>query len=224
MTYKYWEIRREIYNEDPEKKMHRFRSIKECRKLFKTEFWVLFSCQLVCMLLILISEIFHWPPLYFLVFLVLSVILMIVDEKIGEKRYNSPARAEELRANQVAYDAYIQEIKEILRRCKVDTPKKRDLLKAECREHLGKQTKPWSMMNTRIYDVFIGIPIGSLITVFMTQENTQIAIPGIAIILVGIVMIVFFKLLNKVLYYAQGNYKDQYLLDVLNEIEYSENI
>lgn len=224
MTYKYWEIRREIYNEETEKKMHRSRSIKECRKLYKPGFWFLFFVQLVCMLLILIAATCNWHPLYILGFLVMSVVLMAVGERIGEKRYNSSARAKELRENQVTYDAYIQEIKEILQRCNIDTEKKRDLLKAECRERLGKQNKPWSIMNTRIYDVFIGIPIGSLITVFMTQENTQITIPGITIIFVGIVMIVFSTLINKVLYYAQGNFKDQYLLDVLNEIEYSESV
>lgn len=224
MTYKYWEIRREVYNENPEKKMHGFRSIKDCRKLYKTRFWFLFLGQLVCMLLILIAAACNWNPLYILGFLVVSVVLMTVDEIIGEKRYNTSARAEELRENRVVYDAYIQEIKDILQRCNIDTEKKRDLLKAECRERVDKQNKPWSMMNTRIYDVFIGIPIGSLITVFMTQENTQITIPGITIVFVGIVMIVFSKLINKVLYYAQGNFKDQYLLDVLNEIEYSESI
>lgn len=224
MTYKYWEIRREVYNKDPEKKMHRSRSIKECRKLYKPGFWLMFFSLFGCVLLMSISATCNWHPLYFFVFFVLSVIIMVVGEIIGEKCYNSSARAEELRKNRVVYDEYIQEIKDILRRCNIDTEKKRDLLKEECRERLGKQKKPWSMMNTRIYDVFIGIPIGSLITVLMTQENIQITIPGVAIILVGIIMIMFSKLINKLLYYAYGNFKDQYLLDVLNEIEYSERV
>lgn len=45
MTYKYYDVRRDIYNECSDKSLKKFRTFKEMRKLFKLKFWIIWLCQ-----------------------------------------------------------------------------------------------------------------------------------------------------------------------------------
>ena len=51
MTYKYYDVRRDIYNECSDKSLKKFRTFKEMRKLFKLKFWIIFVLMMICLIL-----------------------------------------------------------------------------------------------------------------------------------------------------------------------------
>lgn len=77
-------------------------------------------------------------------------------------------------------------------------------------------------ISSKIYDVAIGVPLGALVSaiIFKSSGEDTLITNIIAVILLGFMIIGIVKAVNQLRYYSEGYFKDQYLLDVLNELEY----
>ena len=77
-------------------------------------------------------------------------------------------------------------------------------------------------ISSKIYDVSIGVPLGSFVSalIFKSSSEDTIIINIFAVILFGLMIIGIVKAVNKLRYYSEGYFKDKYLLEALNELEY----
>lgn len=122
------------------------------------------------------------------------------------------------------YEQYIQELKAVLSSCGIDSSHKRKALKSECMASLEKQAKPYNTISANAYNILIGIPIGAIVSAIMYENNDSAALTQIVgLIMVGLLIIGFSKAFKTLTYYSDGHFKDRYLLEVLNELEYAED-
>ena len=70
--------------------------------------------------------------------------------------------------------------------------------------------------------MLVGVPLGAFISALIYKSESADVIIGqlIAIIIMGLMIIGVANIFKKITYYSDGHFKDQYLLDVLNELEY----
>ena len=222
MTYKYLEVRREIYEECSEKALKRFRTFKEMRTLLRTFHWILLTLMLLCCIAVILITILPISNLWGLIPAIVTAGVSIVGEFKIEKNYNKEARNKELEEHHLAYDEYINNIKNILERNGINTVSKRALLKVECNEVLDKHKKKHDNVKNRVFDILIGVPLGALISALIYQNNEAIISQIFGIIIFGCIIIFVSNFIRKVKFYSDGYFKDKHLLDALNEIEYSE--
>ena len=70
--------------------------------------------------------------------------------------------------------------------------------------------------------MLIGVPLGALISalIYKSEGSDIIVTQIISIIVIGLMIIGIANAIKKLSYYSDGHFKDQYLLDALNESEY----
>ena len=113
-------------------------------------------------------------------------------------------------------------IKRVLDKNGIDTAQKRELLKNECIEILDKHKQKYISVKSRVFDMLIGVPLGALISSLIYQNNTSVINQILVIIMLGLIIIGFSNIIKKIKFYSDGYFKDKHLLDVLNEVQYSE--
>ena len=77
-------------------------------------------------------------------------------------------------------------------------------------------------MKARVLDMLIFTPAGIIIAGLINKTGFTEAnmLMALFIIIFGAVIVGVISLLHWVIYYSVGYYKDRYLLDVLNELQY----
>jgi hypothetical protein len=58
MTYKYLEVRREIYEKNPSNKINSYRSFSEMMRLFKLPFWIMLGILVITFISLVAITIF----------------------------------------------------------------------------------------------------------------------------------------------------------------------
>ncbi len=224
ITYKYLEVRREVYNQCSSKAPKRVRSYSDIKKLFKKSFWALLSILIVaCVAFVLLVVLFPQHP-YYLIPVPVALLIPIVLEFRCEKIYNSEERNHELAEIRGAYEHYIQEIKVVFNSCGINSPQKRAVLKEECKASLEGQTKSHNAIVSNVYSICVGVPLGAIVSAIIYSHNNDIEVtPMIAMIMLGLIIIGFCKLHKIFMYYSEGYFKDRYLLNILDELEYAED-
>lgn len=221
MTYKYYNVRRDIYESCSDKKLKGFRSWSEIKKLFNTFHWAM----LIVAILLLASAIVIYvlPINYFwcLIPMTLYVPCEIVMELKFDSLLNKEARNDEMERQSNAYKEYIEQIQTVLRKNGIDTIVKRNSLKNECESILKKYEARYAFVNNRAFDYLIGVPIGALISSLIHQESDTLLNVIILVIFAGMLLIGIVKIVKKIAFYKDGYFKDKQLLDALQEIEYS---
>lgn len=71
--------------------------------------------------------------------------------------------------------------------------------------------------------MLIGVPLGSIVSTIMYANGGSIVAAQILIIIFGLIVIGVSRAFKTLTYYSDGHFKDRYLLEVLNELEYVEN-
>lgn len=224
MTHKYFEVRREVYSKCFDKALKKNRSFNEMKKLFKKSYWAMLAV-LICSMVAFVLLAFFIPekPYYFIPVPVVFLVPIILEFSC-EKIYNAGERNRELTEAKGAYEQYIQELKAVLSSCGIDSSHKRKALKSECMASLEKQAKPYNTISANAYNILIGIPIGAIVSAIMYENNDSAALTQIVgLIMVGLLIIGFSKAFKALTYYSDGHFKDRYLLEVLNELEYAED-
>lgn len=222
MTYKYLYVRRAIYEENPVGKLSRYRNWSDMARLFKLPYWIMLGVLLISIVFLILIAIygFNSPLMGIPVILIVSVV--VLTEILREKYlFNDSVRATELSERMQNYELYVTKIKEILRNHGIDTPEKIAKLKAECETALKMREEKFAKINSKIVDMLIGVPLGALIASIIYAGNDAIPAAIGSIIIIGIAVLGVIQIIRKINYYSDGYFKDRYLLDAINELDYS---
>lgn len=223
MTHKYFRVRDDIYDNCTDKGMKKFRTVKEIKQLFKPFHWALLGISialLIVMVVIVFSKINDW-------WAIIPAIVLFIGLVVSEYRFNrfldKDAREKELQSLSEEYEKYINSIYNILISHGINNENKRNLLKTECEMSLESHKNKYKLFGAGIFEQLIGVPVGALISSIIYKNSDAIVPKIIVVIVIGALIIGVIKLIKFVKYYADGYLKDEKLLDVLEEIEYSMN-
>ena len=108
MTHRYYKIRREIFEDNSEKPLKKFRSGSDLKELFKPFHWTVLVLTIVSFIAFIVNKLWCIFPLL--------VIILLTDlwEYKAEKFYNKDARKKELMSIDCDYENYLKSIYEIL--------------------------------------------------------------------------------------------------------------
>ena len=132
MTYRYYNIRREINNDNSEKGLKGFRSLKELKSLFTPFHWIVFIAIILSLVALLFTAFFSTNKLWCSIPLVILVVLVNIWEYKCEKLYNQKAREKELNDIDEKYKQYLNNTYEILKKNGINTREQLLILKNEC--------------------------------------------------------------------------------------------
>ncbi|MFT3983754.1 MAG: hypothetical protein QM697_07590 [Lachnospiraceae bacterium] len=225
MTQKYLYVRREIYEQKLASKLNSTRHLTDMVRLFKCSLWVMLGLMvvsLIWMIVLLISN----PATPFIFFpisliIVISILIQIPKEKY---LYKESVRKEELEGLYDSYQLYISCIWNILKKHDIDSPQKVLQLKLECETALAAQKERYDKIGSKIYDTLIGVPLGALIASIIYTGSDVILTAIVWVVFIGIALAGFNKVIQAVYFYTDGYFKDKYLLDILNELNYSQKM
>ncbi len=220
MTYRYYKIRREIFEDDSEKPLKKFRSGSDLKELFKPFHWIVFSLMIASLIAIIIISIFVTNKLWNAVPLLIIILLTDLWDYKAEKFYNKDARKKELISIDCDYENYLKSIYEILQNNGIESEKELNILIDECSKVLEKRDNRFQFIKSKAYEIFLGIPIGALITSLINQNSEKIPPQIVTVLLLGLLIYPIFSFAKFVLNYADGYQKDQSLLKALNEMKY----
>lgn len=224
MTYKYQYIRHDIYEKNPASKLKSYRSLKVMAQLFKLPYWILIGitfCSLVSLLILTIINPYNkFMLIPMIVIFLVYMIIPIIREKFI---FNDSARTDELSDRNKNYNEYISEVKSILTEHGIDSSEKLINLKTECETAIKTCEDKYSKINSKIIDMLIGVPLGALVASIIYKNNDAVPASIVAIIVIGLSILGIAQLIRIIQYYSEGYFKDKYLLDAINELEYSKN-
>ncbi len=225
MTYKYLNIRRAIYEKDPASKLKSVRSLADMIRLFRLPYWIMLGVLLLAIFILVIISIINYRSPYVFIPVIMIVLVSIFSQIPREKYlFNLSARADELSEQMQYYEQYISDIWSILRDYGINSSEKVMKLKTECEIALKIHEDKFTRINSKIADMLIGVPLGALIASIIYADSDVVPIGIGVLILIGLIVIGVVKLIRSISYYSEGYFKDKYLLDAINELEYSENI
>lgn len=220
MTYKYYDVRRDIYNECSDKPLKKFRTFKEMRKLFKLKFWIIFVLMMICLILMGVLSLCLPNKGWYFIPTIILIILSIISEIQGESLYNSAERKKEIDKQSKCYDEYVKNIITVLNSNGLCTKGQWSQLKEECKLKLESHESSYKSIGNQIYNILIGVPLGALISSLIYKNSDAVVKSIIKIIILGIVCILIVKILKKITFYTDGYFKDEYLMSALCELDY----
>ena len=155
-----------------------------------------------------------------IIFLLIIILLTDLWDYKAEKFYNKDARKKELMSIDCDYENYLKSIYEILHNNGIESEKELNILIDECSKVLEKRDNRFQFIKSKAYEIFLGIPIGALITSLINQNSEKIPVQIVTALLLGLLIYPIFSLVKFVSNYADGYQKDQSLLKALNEMKY----
>ncbi len=223
MTYKYYDVRREVYDKCSDKTLKRTRSLKDLRRLFKWYAWVIMSLLPISMIAFIILVYAFPEKPYYLIPCAAAFIVTAIWEFRSERIYNAGERYRELEEVKNNYLQYIRNVKGVLNSCGIDSRKKLDALKNECNVRLASHTKPYKSVSSTTYNMLISVPLGAVVSSIIYRNSGDTAVAQIVgLLMFGLMIIGICKGFKALSFYADGYFKDRYLLEVLNELDYSD--
>ena len=225
MTIIYHNVRRAVYEEEPAKLLNKSRSFRDMAKLFKRPYWAMFILLLLSAISIIALSILIltfsinvlWIALPIGIILAISIIVSLPKEK---HLYNHEQRSIELEDRKRNYKVFIEKIRKILICNGIDTYSKLAELEKECQGILKLHHDKFSSVNGKIIDSFILVPLGALVASIIYADSQVVVITFTVIIALGLSISGIVKLLQKAFYYSEERFKDQYLLNILHELNY----
>lgn len=139
MTYRYYKIRREIFEDDSEKPLKKLRSGSELKELYKPFHWIVFGLMIGSLIAIIVISIFVTNKLWNTVPLLIIILLTDLWDYKAEKFYNKDARKKELISIDCDYENYLKSIYEILQNNGIESEKELNILIDECSKVLEKR-------------------------------------------------------------------------------------
>lgn len=220
MTYRYYKIRREIFEDNSEKPLKKFRSGSDLKELFNSFHWTVLVLTIVSFIAFIVMSIFVVNKLWCIFPLLIIILLTDLWDYKAEKFYNKDARKKELMSIDCDYENYLKSIYEILHNNGIESEKELNILIDECSKVLEKRDNRFQFIKSKAYEIFLGIPIGALITSLINQNSAEFPIQIITALILGLLMYPLFSLAKFVSNYMNGYQKDQNLLKALNEMKY----
>ena len=221
-TYRYLDVRRDIYEQCSNKTLKRYRTFADMRKLFKTSCWLLLTGMLACLIAYIALFLMHPDTFLWLIPVGFTLLLSIIGELFGSRMYNPLERKKEIEEHSANLEMYIEDIQATLRRHGIITKDQRDVLRKECEQQLSIHGANYKAVSGKAFDMLVGVPLGAFISALIYKsESADIVISQLfVIVILGLMIIGVSNILKKITYYSDGYFKDQYLLDVLKELDY----
>lgn len=222
-TYRYWDVRQDIYRHCANTPLKRVRTFNEMRRLFKWSYWAILICMLVCMLSVFIL-VFCFPRMAYLSLIPGGIVLLlsVVSELLSDKMYNPSERQKELDERATCLNEYVLSIHNILVSHGITTKEHRDFLRQECKSQLEKHGKSYESVSSRTFEMLISVPLGALVSALIYKsESADVVIAQIVfLLLLGLAALGVAHTAKKVTFYSEGHFKDQFLLQALSELSY----
>lgn len=225
MTQKYLYVRRDLYEQNPAKKLHTNRSFTDMAKMFKWLQWGSLGSMLSLATVILLSIFIDFTPWATVICIAIFLAIAMMTELLREKYlYHEPARNLEIAQVREQYQQYISEVWAVLENQDVNSPEKILKLRQECEASLKAHMDQFNMVGHKTYDLLIGVPLGALISSLIYADKDTAFVMIVAIVVIGIAIIGGIKIFGLIRFYTDGYFKDRYLLDALDELEYSSRV
>lgn len=221
-TYRYWDIRRDVYEQCANMTPKKYRTFANMRKLFKFSYWLLLIGMLVCLITYIALFLFLPGTFYWLIPIGGALMLSIIGEFFGSRMYNPLERKREIEEHSANLEMYIENIQTTLREHGIITKDQRAVLRKECEQQLSIHSTSYKSVSSKVFDMLVGVPLGAFISALIYKsESADIVVSQLfVVVILGLMIISVSNILKKITYYSDGHFKDQYLLDVLNELEY----
>lgn len=111
MTQKYLYVRRDLYEQNPAKKLHTNRSFTDMAKMFKWLQWSSLGSMLSLATVILLSIFIDFTPWATVICIAIFLAIAMMTELLREKYlYHEPARNLEIAQVREQYQQYISEV------------------------------------------------------------------------------------------------------------------
>lgn len=221
MTYKYFSIRREINETNPERGLKGYRTFEEMKKLFSVFHWTILVLMILSLIAFAFLALSPINDLFALIPVAVVYFCSFIYEAKGSSLLNPEAKQEEIEKHDKAYSEYIDKVKEILDKYSINTKEKRELLRNECETVLESYEKKFDNPKERIIDIAIAVPIGAFISSLIKKDSDTIVPVVFAVIIIGIMIVCILQVFKKLYFYSEGYFKDRQLLNALTEVEYS---
>ena len=214
MTYRYYNIRREINNDNSEKGLNGFRSFKELKSLYKPFHWIVFVGVIITFIGLFITLVILKNKLWSSIPLVVLIILINIWEYKCEKSYNQKARKNELDTIDEKYKQYLNNTYIIFKNNGINTRKELAALKNECNFIFDKRENKFKILSNKIFELFIGIPIGALISSLVDKNDVLLPTKIILVLMSGISIYVIITTAKYISYYTEGHRKDHAVMEM----------
>lgn len=223
MTYKYYEVRREIYEKNPSSNINSYRSFSEMVRLFKFPYWIMLGFLVIALIgLAAITKVAPGSPFALLLMIIIMIVLVLSQIPREKYLYNESERESELSQKKQNYEKYVSMVWNIFRNHGIDTYDKVQKLKIECEKKLNMSEDKFAKINSKIVDMLIGVPLGALIASLIYADSKAVPMAIVTIIFGGLAILGVLKLIYLINYYSEGYFKDKYLLEAINELAYFE--
>lgn len=220
MTYKYEEVKREIWESKPDKILYQRRTAKEIRTTISFRFWLLFGIAvtaLIVSVILFICGLSNWC----IVPLIIDFIALAISDWLGEKNYNALPRKAELNKQKERYEEYLINVKEILQGCNIENKDQIECLKAEAKEIIDKFEKRYNTVQAKIKDILIIIPLTALVELCWKSKADEDPMNISYFIILAIIFFLFFSIIrNAYVHHFSSIRKDYQVLQVLQELDY----
>lgn len=148
------------------------------------------------------------------------VVLVNIWEYKCEKLYNQKARDKELNDIDEKYKQYLSNTYEILKKNGINTREQLLILRNECNNAFNERENKFKILNNKVFELFIGVPIGALISSLIDENNITLPSKIIAILIFGLIIYGVVALAKCFSYYTEGYWKDRQLLNAITEMDY----
>lgn len=138
------------------------RAFSEMKKLFTPFYWIVFICVIFTICVSIILSLFILNKLLISISLCVLIVLLNIWELWAEKLYNNDVRKKELRNINKGYEKYLMKIYEIFKSNGITNKEQLAFLKKECQSVFIKRKNKFKILNNKILENFIRIPIGAL--------------------------------------------------------------
>lgn len=221
-TNRYWNVRQDIYEQCLHNPLKKFRSFADIKQLFRTSCWLMLVAMIICLISYFVLFFIFPNTFFWLIPVLIMFVLTIICEFWGEKMYNPSARRKEINEKSANLDKYIQMLTATLEKHGIVEKEQRKILKNECELQLSLHNKNYKSVSNKVFDMLVGVPLGALISALIFKSNSADLMINqlLLIIVVGLMLVGITSIIRKITYYSDGHFKDQCLLDALNELEY----
>lgn len=221
-TYRYWDIRSDVYEQCANMTPKKYRTFTDMRKLFKLSYWLLLIGMLVCLITYIALFLILPGTFYWLIPVCGTLLLSITSELFGNRMYNPLERKREIEEHSANLELYVENIQIVLSKHGIITKDQRSALRKECEQQLSTHSTNYKSVSNKVFDMLVGVPLGAFISALIYKsESADILVSQLfVVVILGLMIIGVSNILKKITYYSDGHFKDQYLLDVLNELDY----
>lgn len=220
MTFKYIEVKKEIFSLHSKNPIKRFRTINEIKELFTAFHWIILVLAIIVTIMTIICTFVFKNELLGLGLSFIMFALSVIFDWKGEKHYNKSKRAEEIKTQKKLHNAHIEKVKRVLKECNITNEKHITLLKAECLERLQSYDKKYKSLTNNVVEILLILPISMFITSLINGTSDAMSNQIEGVLIVGVVLFSFVIIFKKLIFFYNGFHKDKYLLNCLKDIEY----